>query len=197
MPGDVCGCHKYRQEAIWVVEARDAAGAPRGHCQPSMAQNRPAQHRAASTHPWALLSSPEGQQMCFLSCVPRAQSGDNSRSCPWQGHPQGAMPAACPGRPTSPGALAKRTMASQSPGTFTLAGSQAHSTHSDGSQSIPGLLRTNSDHSAEQPPKTQAPLIPKSTLQGGSQERLLAPGSPPPQPPRPHPHPMGMQPFGL
>lgn len=57
-------------------------------------------------------------------------------------------------------------------------------THSDCSQNIWGLPGTNSDHPAKQIPKTQADLIPKSSLQRGFQELLLTWGSPRPHPPR-------------
>ena len=65
-------------------------------------------------------------------------------------------------------------------------------THSDCSQNIWGLPGTNSDHPAKQLPKTQADLIPESSLQRGFQELLLAWGSPRPHPPRHTTLPSGM-----
>lgn len=149
--------------------------------QPPMAQNRLAQRGdRVHTHPWASLSSPEGQQRCFLNCLLHAHNQVQQQVLSLAGAPPRGHVSPLSRKTHSPGAPAKQTMASQSPGTFTLAGSQVRSTHSDCSQSILGLLRTNSDHSAEQLPKMQAVLIPKSSLQGGSQECLLALGSPPP-----------------
>lgn len=140
----------------------------------------------AHTHPWA----PAKALSKLLTPCP--QSGGNSGSCPWQGHPAGPCQHPAPVDPQAQGLRPSR------PRPASLLGpSPWHSAHSDGSQSILGLLRTNSDHSAEQLPKTQAALIPESSLQGGSQECLLALGSPPPRPPRPHPYPAGMWPSGL
>ena len=182
MSGDVCGCHNYGREAVLEgVEARDAAGPPGVHrpAPHSTEPSGPAGYRV-HTHPWASLSSPEGQQRCFLNCLLQAHNQVQQWVLSLAGAPPSSHVSPLPRKTHSPGAPAKQTMAGQSPGTFTLAGSQVRSTHSDCSQSILGLLRTNSDHSAEQLPKTQAVLIPKSSLQGGSQECLLALGSPPP-----------------
>lgn len=100
-----------------LLDPLECRPAPHGTEQSGPVGNR------VHNHPWAPLSSPEGQRRCFLSCSLLAHNQVTTAGLVLgRGTPEGpCQHPPCPGRPTSPGAPAKQTTASQSPGTFTLA----------------------------------------------------------------------------